>query len=164
MRDACRCLKAFILKALNIQWGHIYFKVAAAKDALQPNNNIPVKSVSLNMLPRVRQAGHATTHYWHNDWIFTEPDFLFHLSTCWNYREIEGLFLICRRFKKYIHLPFNLNMVSQPPAVETWRFYYWMSTGCQDKTTGSNIHQPASHPSTWSNLATSTNSQTCLSV
>lgn len=79
MRDTCRCLQALILKALKIQWGHIYLEAAAAKDALQPNNNIPVNLGVVKYAAKVKTGWTCrnTPLAKHNDKIFMESGFFF---------------------------------------------------------------------------------------
>lgn len=70
MRDTRRCVQALILKALKIQWGHIYLHVAAAKDALQPNNNIPVNWNRLDMPQHTAGWTQWSNIYWTGIFFF----------------------------------------------------------------------------------------------
>lgn len=70
MRDTRRCLQALILKALKIQWGHIYSEVA-----LQLRMHF--SRITTFQLTGTGWTCHNTPLAERNDRTFTEPEFFF---------------------------------------------------------------------------------------
>lgn len=133
MRDPCRCLQAFILKALNMQWGHIYLEVAAAQD-----NNIPLH------LGVIKCAAEGETGWTCRNTPVTSSSNIDwrrkRLSTCWH---ITCRFLgpceepgepgekLHRRNRSESNLQPALKNHWGLNIEETWRFQNWMSLRCQ---------------------------------
>lgn len=154
MRDPCRCLQAFILKALNMQWGHIYLEVAAAQD-----NNIPlhlgVIKCGWDRLDVPQHTSDVTTQYWLKKETFVNL-LAHHVQV---FRTVWGTWRT-RRDATGQNRTTTYNLRWKTTEASTLKKPEGSRTGChwgaRRVETGSNTHQPAGQSSTGTSLATPT--------